>query len=263
MHAVTGGMNQFVMEDKARIGPPLRREKCGMKVNDANLVWPQPVAVSATDPPRYAVPPDGSSTEDAERNASKLIKVLTKPCVHALHARENLCLERLEEARLLRGWAHADHPSGPSMIGWMSFLDGDKQAFALRTPLSFSLERHVHPSFSPLNLGHARRHAQVRVHRCGPEQADGVRSGNGAWDVIVTCSVHEPNGSGPVPVAIEQSPDNAPVNHPRKGVVVRLGSEHGHQFFALSVRVNLQTVGVGWAAPVADGTGSIGALNTL
>lgn len=149
------------------------------------------------------------------------------------------------------------------MIGWMSFFDGDEQAFALRATLSFSLERHVHPGFSPLNLGDARRHAQVRVHGRGPEQADGVGSGDRAWDVLLASSVHEFNGSGPVPMAIEQSPDDAPVDHPWEGVVVRLGSKHGHQFVALSVGVNLQTVSVGWTASVADGTGSIGALNTF
>ena len=79
MHAVTGGMDQFVMQDKARIEPPLRRKECRMKINDANLIWPQAVGTGATDPPRHAVPPYGSSSEDAEWNASKLVKVLTKP----------------------------------------------------------------------------------------------------------------------------------------------------------------------------------------
>ena len=64
-------------------------------------------------------------------------------------------------------------------------------------------------------------------------------------------------------MTIEQGPDDAPVDHARERVVMRFWSKHSHQLLALAVRIDLQTMGVGGAAPVANRRGSVGALNTL
>ncbi len=39
MPAVTGGVNQFVVQDKTRIRPPLGRQQGGMKVDYAYFFW--------------------------------------------------------------------------------------------------------------------------------------------------------------------------------------------------------------------------------
>lgn len=105
-----GGVDEFVMKHETCIGPPGGVKQPRMQVNDADLVRLKPVGTSATDPTRDPMTTNRPTTEHAERNTSKLSKVMALPLCHGAHAIEHLGLEHLEQASLLRSWAQANTP---------------------------------------------------------------------------------------------------------------------------------------------------------
>ena len=74
---------------------------------------------------------------------------------------------------------------------------------------------------------------------------------------------HQVVAGGPVAVAVEQGADDAAVEHPGEGVVVRLGGEVGDDLVALDEALDAEPLVVGGAAAEADALRRVPCLEGL
>jgi hypothetical protein len=107
---VSRGVDEFVMQHKSGIAPPLTNEQVRMKVDDADVFSPQTIEPGASHPSGDPVAPHGPLTKDAKWNASEDGEIYALPDVHGSHALEHVVLERLKNQGLLRRRAQNTTP---------------------------------------------------------------------------------------------------------------------------------------------------------
>jgi len=114
------------------------------------------------------------------------------------------------------------------MIGGMPFLHSHKQPLA--TSAHLALSQQLHLDRCPV-LSQVHRFCIDRQR--GPErrrstQLNAVGCCDSAGWLVQPGSIHERNGGGPVPVAIQQRTNDTTVDHARERLVMRLrGIGHG------------------------------------
>ena len=102
MTAMTGGVNELVVQNKSSIAPPLGNEHAGMKVDDANVFGPQAIGLDASHPPGDSMAPHRPLTQHAHRDASEDCEICSMPCFHGAHVLEDFVLQHPQKQRLLR-----------------------------------------------------------------------------------------------------------------------------------------------------------------
>tara|TARA_B100000900_G_scaffold402427_2_gene408249 strand:+ start:3750 stop:4181 length:432 start_codon:yes stop_codon:yes gene_type:complete len=107
---VPGGVNEFVVQNKSGVAPPLGSEQAWMKVNDADVFGPQGIGPNASHPSRNPMAPHRSLTKHAQRDASEDHEIRSIPRFHRLHALEDFVLQRLKKQGLLRRRAQNTTP---------------------------------------------------------------------------------------------------------------------------------------------------------
>ncbi len=110
MTTVPGGVNEFVVQNKSGVAPPLRSEQAWMKVNDADVFGPQGIGPNASHPSRNPMAPHRSLTKHAQRDASEDHEIRSIPRFHRFHALEDFVLQRLKKQGLLRRRAQNTTP---------------------------------------------------------------------------------------------------------------------------------------------------------
>ncbi len=108
--AVSGGVDEFVVQHKSGVIPPLRDEQVWMKVDDTDVFGPQVFKPDASHPPGDPMAPHRPLTKDAQGDASEDGEICSLPRFHRTHALEHFVLQRLKEQRLLRRWAQNTTP---------------------------------------------------------------------------------------------------------------------------------------------------------
>jgi hypothetical protein len=147
------------------------------------------------------------------------------------------------------------------VVGRMTFLYSDEEALARGADLTARFQRHGHPGFSPFETRGMGANDEVHAGWGGARKSNFVRSGDGARGLNRTVLVHQRHRRRPIPMAIEQGPDDSTVDHPRKGLVMRFGSETGDQSITFTMRVNAKSLCVCWAATEANGGRSVKPLH--
>ncbi len=108
--AVSGGVDEFVVQHKSGVIPPLRDEQVWMKVDDTDVFGPQVIKPDASHPPGDPMAPHRPLTKDTQGDASEDGEIRSLPRFHRTHALEHFVLQRLKEQRLLRRWAQNTTP---------------------------------------------------------------------------------------------------------------------------------------------------------
>lgn len=148
------------------------------------------------------------------------------------------------------------------MIGRVTFLHSDKETAPCGTYLTFRFqgERNPHPVVQ--DLGRRGVHRQGRTMRRGPSKLNIVGGGYRAGRLIKALCIHECHSSRPIPMTVEQGPDDTAVDHARKGLVMVSWNEVHGQPVRCPKRVDLKAVFVGWTASKTNRGWSIGPLHT-
>jgi len=108
--SVPGGVNEFVMENKSGVAPPLGNEQAWMKVDDADVFGPQVIGPNASHPPGDPMASHRPLTKHAQRDASEDREICSMPRFHRAHALEDFVLQRLKKQGLLRRRAQNTTP---------------------------------------------------------------------------------------------------------------------------------------------------------
>ena len=117
------------------------------------------------------------------------------------------------------------------MIGGVPFLHGHEEATPRGTHLAFSLQSQCDTNPVVQHLGWRGVHRQGRTVRRRATKLDVVGSGDGARWLIKALSIHQRDGSCPIPMTVEQCSDDATVDHAWKRLMVVGWNEvHGQPF---------------------------------
>lgn len=152
----------------------------------------------------------------------------------------------------------------PTVKRWMPFAYRDERTSAGARHLAPGFQGRVDHYLVAFHRSHVRFHRQRPCGGGRPSQRHVEVRGHRARWCVEPSSFHQVVGSGPVGVAIEQGSCDAPVEHPREGLVVRFGLPHADEFVARTTRGEApdpKAFRVGWPATEADVVRSVTFLN--
>ena len=147
------------------------------------------------------------------------------------------------------------------MVGWMSFFDSHKKAATGCTNLPCCLHGQLNTNTIIKHFGGFCDDGQCLAEWSWTTKLDVVLRRHCARRFSQFLLVHQGDGSGPIPMAIKERPNDATVDHARKGLMMVFGIKFHLQSPFNAMRVYFQTVVVGWAATKTNRSGRIGLLN--
>jgi hypothetical protein len=246
-HGVVGSptesVKKFMIKDKGGIFPPRRLEKNRVKFHRIHLQ----LTVWQTIPTRHPVSLRCALAKHPQRLMAKLFHHVPVDEIHGFHLTEYLFSQALERLGLLGIGTRQEQPSRPTVIGWVTFFDGDEETASSSAHLSFGLQRQGNGCPILQQLNHFAGHGKRCGYRGWTPQFDLVGGGDRTGWFVQALFIHQRHSRRPVPMTVKQRTNDASVDHPRKGLMLGFCSKFHDQSSIDSMRIDLEAVFVRWA----------------